>query len=476
MTDNLDHVRRRWDAIARLAAAHAMLLEGAEVIDRPAAAALARAIESAATGESEPGPLLAQVLAFDARVDALLPAGVVGALRLGRGSAETVATVARIVTRDQLLALADALSHYRRLLVDLAGAHVVTLAPAHHGVQAVLPTTFGHLLGGVIGPLERAQDDLLSAIRVVNESPLGAGGLAGVTVGPTREDAAAALGFEAPVANTFDAVAATDWATRAAGATVGAARPVARQVLEMARWLRDEPSSFLFREGWTARPPDLPHAALPVRFEALLGIGPAVEGDAVTIASMVAGVPLGAWTSVDGALAAFDRMQGQVTTLLAEMTDLLANGVEVNRALFANRASRGYLTGGDLAEFLMIEESLPPGAAAQVAALALQRVREEGLELSGLSSQMIDGASLLVIGRELGVEFESISRYLAPRRFIERRAGSGSAAPMKTREWLADAGGRIEASGAALGAERERVDAAAGRVATWLRDAAVEID
>ncbi len=49
---------------------------------------------------------------------------------------------------------------------------------------------------------------------------------------------------------------------------------------------------------------------------------------------------------------------------------------------------------------------------------------------------MVDAAGMLVLGRELGVEFESLSKYLAPRRFIERRAGLGGPAPMATREWL----------------------------------------
>ena len=50
---------------------------------------------------------------------------------------------------------------------------------------------------------------------------------------------------------------------------------------------------------------------------------------------------------------------------------------------------------------------------------------------------MIDSAAVMVIGQELKVEMETLGRYLAPRRFIERRQVSGSPASEKTREWLA---------------------------------------
>ena len=44
---------------------------------------------------------------------------------------------------------------------------------------------------------------------------------------------------------------------------------------------------------------------------------------------------------------------------------------------------------------------------------------------------------MMVIGRELKVEFEAISRYLAPRRFIERRTAVGAPSPDAVRTFVA---------------------------------------
>jgi argininosuccinate lyase len=115
---------------------------------------------------------------------------------------------------------------------------------------------------------------------------------------------------------------------------------------------------------------------------------------------------------------------------------LVAEEMEFNRAYLANRAGRAFSTASDLADFLMIEEQQDPQAARAIAALTISRAREQGIGASGITPELIDGAALLAIGQELKVEFEAISRYLAPRRFIERRAALGGASPAATRAYI----------------------------------------
>ncbi|MGN6032256.1 MAG: hypothetical protein ACTHQE_11380, partial [Thermomicrobiales bacterium] len=71
--------------------------------------------------------------------------------------------------------------------------------------------------------------------------------------------------------------------------------------------------------------------------------------------------------------------------------------------------------------------------------------QEQRLEVSGIQQDMIDSAAMLTIGREIKVEMETLGRYLAPRRYLERRAVLGSAASAPTREWLASERADLEA-------------------------------
>jgi hypothetical protein len=123
--------------------------------------------------------------------------------------------------------------------------------------------------------------------------------------------------------------------------------------------------------------------------------------------------------------------------LLRQYAHFLEDGLVVNAAFFANRAGRSFSTSSDLADFLIIEENLAPGEAEQIASITISRARDQGLEAAGITVDLIDGAAMMVIGRELKVEFEAISRYLAPRRFIERRTTLGSPAPAVMRTFIA---------------------------------------
>jgi len=147
---------------------------------------------------------------------------------------------------------------------------------------------------------------------------------------------------------------------------------------------------------------------------------------------------------------------------------LMKDALFVNRAYFANRAGRSLVTVSDLVDFLMIEEQLDPAAARSITSLTLTRMRESGIESSGITAEMLDTAAMMTIGRELKVEFEAISRYLAPRRFVERRNVTGGPAPSAVRSWLAGATERRQADEARLAIARREIS-----VASQLRDTAV---
>jgi argininosuccinate lyase len=163
-------------------------------------------------------------------------------------------------------------------------------------------------------------------------------------------------------------------------------------------------------------------------------------------------------------------------TALEGSTAAINEAIIVNRAYLANRAGRDYTTASDLVPFLMTEESLPPGAARHIASLVVSRLREANLEASAVTQDMIDSAALMVIGRELKVEMETLGRYLAPRRFIERRTVPGSPAPEMTREWLQSERERVNADRARADQQRQKWASATDALAATLASAASEVE
>jgi hypothetical protein len=135
----------------------------------------------------------------------------------------------------------------------------------------------------------------------------------------------------------------------------------------------------------------------------------------------------------------------------------------VNRAVFGNRAGRGHVTSSDLAEFLIVEEEIAPGDARIIAGRVLAMIRDKGLEISAIDRETIDAAGLLVLGREIGIEFETLSKYLAPRRFLEQRTADGAPAPNAIRAWLKQESDRLAERKTAIDGHRTAWNLALGQ-------------
>ena len=467
MADGLDSTTgraARWRDLGRISTAHAVMLRDAGIIDDGSLAALLVPIDATSRGEPADGALDAITAAFDARVDALARPGLVGATTIGRGRAETAATVARLSLRREVLDLARAADDAERALIEFAAQHAATFMPAFAGGQPVQPTTLAHFLGATIGPLGRAQDRILSAYDLVNRSPLGAVALASTSFPISRERVASLLGFDGLVPNTFDAVAAIDHLEQAARAAVAVATPLGRLLTEFLSWLRSEPDSLRLGDTWVSGDPGLPQLRRPTGLERLVLLGhrvTAATNEVATATHATPYEPLG--PALDDLFQRASEAVAQATQLATAVAGLINQDIEVNRAYLANRAGRAYTTASELAVFLMTEEGLEPAAAANIAALTLSRARAEGVEISGVTPQMIDAAALMVIGREVGVEIEAISRHLAPRRFLERRTVPGGPAPSAVRDYLAaertsldaDVRRRLEVGSRVSAAERE---------------------
>ncbi|MFM7211723.1 MAG: argininosuccinate lyase, partial [Actinomycetota bacterium] len=134
-----------------------------------------------------------------------------GRLRAGRSRNDQVATDFRLYLRDQARAIAAAVIDLQIALLEQAEAHVDTLAPGFTHLQHAQPVSFGHELAKHVHALGRDVDRLRDWDRRNALSPLGAGALAGSSLGLDPQAVAAELGFRGALANSIDAVSDRDW-------------------------------------------------------------------------------------------------------------------------------------------------------------------------------------------------------------------------------------------------------------------------
>lgn len=456
--------RAMWDAVARGATAHMVMLRDAAIVDDAMAASVLTAIDGVRRGEpSHAAGSLELVGMFDDRVDSLTPPGAVAAIRIARARHDLAATAQRLVLRDGALALAGAIDAARFALLVLAEDHVFTLMQAWSGSSQLQPTNLAHFLTGAIASLGRAARFLQTVFVEIDRSPLGAGALAGPGFPIDRDQTADLLGMEGPIQSTFDALAAVDHFIAAANAAASTVAPFRRLVAEILLWLRADASVIRLDESLTA-PADLalPHFRPPVALEHIVAQARAVESEADAAVRLAREIPLGPiGESADLAMYAAANALSGATDLAAAFASIIGRSIEFNRASLARNAGRAHATSGDLADFLMADEGLPPAAARDIAALTARQAAQEGLEASGITPAMIDAAALAVIGRELGVEIERLGAYLAPRRFIEKRTVMGGPAPEAVRETLSLERAYLDADRRWLEQKRRRIALAA---------------
>src|SRR5262249_17695740 len=134
-----------------------------------------------------------------------------GRLHTARSRNDPAATDFRLYVRDAIDDIDALLRAYQRALAAEAVGDARTVMPRFTHLQTPQPVTFGHHLLAYVEMAARDRGRLADARRRLNESPLGAGALAGTSFPLDRTLTAQVLGFDSPMANSLDAVSDRDF-------------------------------------------------------------------------------------------------------------------------------------------------------------------------------------------------------------------------------------------------------------------------
>jgi argininosuccinate lyase len=159
-----------------------------------------------------------------------------GRLHTGRSRNDQVATDFKLWVRDQLDAVDAALTAVMQALLGQAEAGADWVMPGFTHLQVAQPVTWGHHMLAYVEMFARDQGRIRDARARMNTSPLGAAALAGTSFPIDREMTAEALGFDAPAANSLDAVSDRDFALEFLGAASICAMHLSRLAEELVIW------------------------------------------------------------------------------------------------------------------------------------------------------------------------------------------------------------------------------------------------
>lgn len=428
-----------WREIARVLTAHMVMLRDTSILDDAATAVTLELIDTIAAGVPDPSEdVFRLIAAFEERCQSQSGPESAGAIGIARTQLDLAATVQRLVLRHHGLALAASQRAVREALISLAEGHVFTLMPVWSNGAILQPTNFAHFLTGVISPLRRSNARLQLALQDLDSSPMGAAALAGPGFPIDRDEISDLLGQVRPIESTFDALASIDFLIGVSQASAAGVAPLRQLFTEFIVWLRADSDALHIPDELISPPdPGLPHLRAPAALLRVIGDAREVEATADLVTDLVRDLPLAPiGSAAERAVERTAHALHLAAQVAASVTTLVSGPIEINRAWLARNAGGGLATVGDLADFLMAEESLDPLAARSIAVVTISRARLEGIEAPGITPQLIDSAALMVIGRELGIEIERLGGVFAPRRFVEKRVVLGGPAPVAVRELL----------------------------------------
>ncbi|ERG88828.1 MAG: argininosuccinate lyase [halophilic archaeon J07HX5] len=141
-----------------------------------------------------------------------------GRMHTARSRNDEVAACLRYRLRADLLGLLDRLCDARSRLQAVAAAESMTPMPGYTHLQPAQPTTVAHWALSYEAALARDTSRLRDAYDRLNRSPLGAAAFAGTPFPIDRERTADLLGFTGVVENATDAVSTRDFLLEVAGA------------------------------------------------------------------------------------------------------------------------------------------------------------------------------------------------------------------------------------------------------------------
>jgi len=362
--------------------------------------------------------------------------GATGArVHAGRSRNDLVATDLRLWVKDAARALAGRARSLASALADRADEHAQTIMPGYTHLQRGQPVTLGHHLLAHAFPVLRDAERLDRAAAAASVSGLGAGALAGSTLGLDAEGTAAALGLDATFLNSMDAVSDRDFALEFLSACTIAAVHLSRLGEDLVLWCSSEFGFARPDDGFATGSSMMPQKRNPDVAELARARAGRVLGDFVSLATVMKGLPL-----------AYDRDLQEDKQAVFDAHDALAPALEavagmVGTLVFDAERMRaacqdGFLLATDLAETL-VRAGVPFRE-------AHQRVARLVIELEATHRTLLDltPEEWASLDPHLGPE---TAAELTPERSVARRTQPGGPAPASVRAQVADVRARLRA-------------------------------
>ena len=303
-----------------------------------------------------------------------------GRLHTARSRNDQVATDFRLWIRATIDSVDHALAAYQRALSEKALEHAATVMPGFTHLQVAQPVTLGHHLLAYVEMAARDRGRFADARKRGNFSPLGAAALAGTTFPVDRAMTAKALGFQAPMANSLDAVSDRDFVLEALAAAAITAVHLSRFAEEIVIWCSPIVGFISLSDRFTTGSSIMPQKRNPDAAELVRAKSGRIVGALGALLIVLKGLPLAYQKDMqedkEGVMDAFSALTLSIAAMAGMVRDMAPDVARMRQA-----AGTGYSTATDLADWLVRTHKMPFREAHHVTARIVAKAASENVAL-----------------------------------------------------------------------------------------------
>ena len=351
-----------------------------------------------------------------------------GRLHTARSRNDQVATDFRLWVRDQCDAAISGLEALIRAALAQAEAGADWVMPGFTHLQTAQPVTWGHHMLAYVEMLDRDRGRFRDARTRMNQSPLGAAALAGTGFPIDRHMTAAALGFDAPMANSLDAVSDRDFALEFLAACSLCATHLSRLAEELVIWSSAQFRFVTLSDRFSTGSSIMPQKKNPDAAELIRAKVGRITGALVALLTVMKGLPLAYSKDMQEDKEQVFDAADSLMLALAAMTGMVGD-MAPNPERLRAAAGSGFSTATDLADWLVRTLGLPFREAHHVTGALVQRAEARGVDLPDLTlaeMQAVHPGIAAPVYDVLGVDNS-----------VASRASYGGTAPVQVRAQIA---------------------------------------
>lgn len=303
-------------------------------------------------------------------------------LHTARSRNDQVAVDIRLYLRDEIDRIHAMVKELAVTILNMAKEHTETIMPGYTHLQRAQPVTFAHHLMAYVWMLIRDMERLRDASDRMNYCPLGSGALAGTTYKTNRKQTAQLLGFKAPMPNSLDGVSDRDFCVELCCALSLIMTHLSRFSEEIIMWCSWEFKFVELDDAFATGSSIMPQKKNPDVTELIRGKTGRVNGDLVTLLSMLKGLPLAYNKDMqEDKEAIFDAVDN-VKLCVKTFTPMLKT-MRVLKDNMRNAAAKGFINATDCADYL-VKKGMPFRDAYKITGTLVAQCIEKGVTLETL--------------------------------------------------------------------------------------------